>query len=98
MAAHRRDGETHPFTREELVRMLQDVWIEHGVVPTFRDADAGRFGLPSGKVFQRKFGSFNAAKQEARFSIDPRGGWQRDEKHDNIQPNRKRATKIRGTL
>lgn len=59
------------FTREQLVEMLQDLWVSKGINPSTRDCDRGAHGLPSRKVFSRLFGSLDDAKAEAGL---PTGG------------------------
>ena len=73
-----RKKNTHPgregYKKDDLLMLLSDLYRDRGFVPTTRDADDGKYGLPSAKVFARVFGSFNEAKNEAGLPVDGRGG------------------------
>lgn len=54
-----RDGHSGKYTDESLFLEMQRLWEKLGKQPTFRDMDV--YGLISGKVFQKRFGSWMAA-------------------------------------
>ena len=74
MSGWTRKGTSINYTKDELIEAIKDFIIETGKLPTSRDADAGRYDLPSVAVFKRHFGSWRAALEAINLPSDARGG------------------------
>jgi Homing endonuclease associated repeat len=56
-------------TREELLRLLQELGEELGRLPTARDIDQRRGSMPSKSLYWHTFGSLTQALREAGFDV-----------------------------
>jgi hypothetical protein len=56
-------------TREELIRVLQELGEELGRVPTAKDLDRRRGSIPSKSLYWHTFGSLSNALREAGFDV-----------------------------
>lgn len=57
-------------TREELLSALRALGEELGRIPTARDLDERRGGMPSKSLYWHTFGSFSAALREAGYPVE----------------------------
>ena len=91
----RRDGITMGYTKEDALEAIQNFLVEEGRLPTSRDADKGKHGLPTVKVFKRLYGSFASAMHEYNLPVDRRGGHNRGETTPCVVPPKKKRRKSR---
>jgi hypothetical protein len=71
-------GRGNRYTRDELASALHRAAHLKGTRPlTTRDADAGRYGLPSARCYQTTFGSWRRALTAVGLTHDRRGGRRR---------------------